>query len=98
MATAFNEAEIIEGLEKLDGWERDGDMLTKTFEFDTYLAGVAFASTVGVISEGMSHHPDMEITWRKVKVSYTTHDAGSKLTEKDFNAAQAIEAVGYPKE
>jgi len=97
MATALNDAEIIEGLQQLDGWERDGDMLTKTFQFDSYLAGIAFASTVGVISEGLDHHPDMTILWRKVTVSYTTHDAGSKLTEKDFAAATAIEAVGYPK-
>ncbi len=97
MATALTEAEIIEQLEQLDGWENDNDMLTKTFQFDSYLAGVAFASTVGVISEGLDHHPDMTILWRKVTVAYTTHDAGSKLTEKDFAAANAIEAVNYPK-
>lgn len=97
MATALTDADIIERLATLDGWERDGDMLTKTFQFDSYLAGVAFASTVGVISEGLAHHPDMTILWRKVTVAYTTHDADSKLTEKDFAAANAIEAVGYPK-
>lgn len=97
METALSDAEIIERLSELEGWERDDDMLTKTFEFDSYLAGVAFASTVGVISEGLNHHPDMTILWRKVTVAYTTHDAGSKLTEKDFAAATAIEAVGYPK-
>jgi 4a-hydroxytetrahydrobiopterin dehydratase len=96
MAIALSDAEIIERLSELEGWQRDGDMLTKTFAFDSYLAGVAFASAVGVISEGLGHHPDMTILWRKVTVAYTTHDAGSKLTDKDFAAAMAIEAVGYP--
>lgn len=96
MVSALSDAEIIERLSELEGWQRDGDMLTKTFTFGSYLDGVAFASAVGVISEGLGHHPDMTILWRKVTVAYTTHDAGSKLTDKDFAAAMAIESVGYP--
>jgi len=99
MATpALTNAEIIEGLSDLKNWERVGDTIIKTFKFDRYLDGLAFASTVGVIAEGLDHHPDMTIGWRKVTVSFTTHDAGHKLSAKDFAAAQAIDAVGYPKE
>ncbi len=97
MATALTEAEIIERLAGLNRWERDGDMVMKTFQFDSYLAGVAFAASVGVIAEGLNHHPDMTIGWRKVTVSFTTHDVGSKLTAKDFAAAAAIDALGYPQ-
>lgn len=99
MATpALTDAEIIERLSNLNNWQRDGDTIIKTFKFDSYLASVAFVSTVGVIAEGIDHHPDMSIGWRKVMVSFTTHDAGHKLSAKDFTAAQAIDAVGYPKE
>lgn len=98
MATkALNEAEIIERLSSLDNWGRDGDHITKTFKFDAYLAGLAFASAVGVIAEGFDHHPDMTIGWRKVTVSFTTHDAGHKLSAKDFDVAEAIDAVPYPR-
>ncbi len=97
MTKPLSEAEITKGLAKLDGWERDGDILVKSFKFDSYLAGIAFASTVGVIAEGMNHHPDLSIGWRRVDVSFTTHDAGNKLSAKDFAAAAAINAVGYPK-
>ena len=97
MARAFSEAEIKAGLAELNGWARKGDMLAKTFRFDSYLAGVAFAASVGVIAEGLDHHPDMSIGWRRVDVSFTTHDAGSKLSSKDFAAAAAIDALGYPK-
>ena len=64
MTTALSDAEINEGLAKLNGWSRAGDVLTKSFKFDSYLAGVAFASTVGVIAEGLNHHPDISIGWR----------------------------------
>ena len=97
MTTALSDAKINEGLANLNGWSRAGDVLTKSFKFDSYLAGVAFASTVGVIAEGLNHHPDISIGWRRVTVSFTTHDAGNKISGKDMAAAQAIEAVGYPK-
>ncbi len=97
MADALSDAEINAGLAKLNGWARDGDELVKQFQFDTYLAGLAFASSVGVIAEGLNHHPDLIIGWRRVSVSFTTHDAGSKITAKDLAAAEAIDGLGYPK-
>jgi pterin-4a-carbinolamine dehydratase len=30
-------------------------------------------------------------------VSFTTHDAGSKITQKDVDIAKAINALGYPR-
>ena len=96
MSAALSDQEINASLAKLNGWARDGDELVKEFRFDNYLAGLAFASSVGVIAEGLNHHPDLVIGWRRVSVSFTTHDAGSKLTSKDFAAAAAIDAVGYP--
>lgn len=96
MAKALSEAEIGGKLAELSNWKRDGDSLVKNFKFDSYLAGLAFASSVGVIAEGLNHHPDMSIGWRSVSVSFTTHDAGHKLSAKDFAAAAAIDALGYP--
>lgn len=97
MATPLNDAQIIEALTGLNGWERDGDTLTKTYKFDQYLAGIAFAATAGTIAEGFGHHPDMTVGWRKVTLAFTTHDAGSKITQKDIDVAKAIDNVPYPK-
>lgn len=97
MATALSQDEIKSALNKLPNWEHKDKMLTKTFAFDSYLSGLAFASAVGTIAEGAGHHPDMIVTYKKVTVSFTTHDAGSVVTQKDVDAASAIEALGYPK-
>lgn len=98
MATqALSDTDITQALADLSGWSREGDALTKTYSFASYLAGVAFASAVGVVSEGMDHHPDLDIRWRKVTVRFSTHDAGNKITQKDVDAAAAVEALGYPK-
>ena len=95
---ALNEAEIIERLEQVPGWTREGDTITRTYKLDSYLAGLALASAVGTIAEGFDHHPDIVIGWRKVRVTFTTHSAGGKLTHKDFDAAEAINALPYPRD
>jgi 4a-hydroxytetrahydrobiopterin dehydratase len=96
MASALSEYEIASRLATLTGWERDGMAIYKTYPMETYMAGLAFASAVGTICEGIGHHPDILIGWRRVTVSFTTHDAGNKLTENDFAAAKAVERLGYP--
>lgn len=98
MATpALTEAEIAARLAQLDGWERDGDHITRTFKLDSYMAGLALAAAIGTVCEGMDHHPDLHIGWRRVRVSFTTHDAGNKLSAKDFDAAAKVNALGYPR-
>ena len=96
--TPLTDSEITERLAQLPGWQRDGDTIKKTYKLNSYLAGLAFASAVGTIAEGMDHHPDMHIGWRKVTVSYNTHSAGNKITDTDFNAAAAIEALPFKPE
>ena len=69
-----------------DGWERDGDEIARTFEFDAYLEGVGFAGAAGGLAEEAFHHPEMTVGWREVEVRLTTHDAGG-ITESDTGLA-----------
>ena len=89
----LSDAAITEALEMLDNWERDGDTLVGVFETATYPQGLAFATAAGMVADGMNHHPDIEIGWKKVTLTFTTHDAGSKITQKDVDAANAISAI-----
>lgn len=93
----LTDAEIEAGLTTLPGWERSGDAITRTFRMESYLAGLAFAAAVGTVAEGLNHHPDILIGWKRVTVTFTTHDAGGKISAKDLQAAAAINALGYPK-
>lgn len=98
MANPLNDAQIAELLAKIPGWQRDGDTITKTYEMPSYMAGLAFASAVGTVCEARDHHPDLYIGWKKVTVTFTTHDAGNKVTDKDLATATAVEALAYPKQ
>ena len=73
-------------------WERDGDEIVRTFEFDSYLPGVGFASGIAGIAEDAWHHPEITITWGEVEVRLTTHDAGG-ITEKDTDLAARFNDV-----
>lgn len=91
----LSDDQISAALAALPGWERDGDTIKKLYKLERYMAGLAFASAVGTIAEGLDHHPDIIIGWRKVTVTFYTHAAGNKITQKDVDAAAAIEALPY---
>ncbi len=94
----LTEEQIADHLSRLPGWTHEGDMLRKTLKFDTYLAGLSFAAAVATIAEGLDHHPDMLIGYKRVTVSFTTHSADHKVTNKDIEAAEAIEALPFKPE
>lgn len=92
--TALTDAQISEALATLTGWERQDDNLARTFTFDHYLGGIGFAAAVGMICETRNHHPELlDVGYKKVVVAFTTHDAGSKITQKDVEVAAAINAM-----
>jgi len=74
------------------GWKRDGDALTKTYTFPHYGAGIAFAVHVGFAADKRDHHPDMVVSWGKVEVRWTTHDAGG-ISARDAEMAEQVDHV-----
>jgi 4a-hydroxytetrahydrobiopterin dehydratase len=78
-------------LAALAGWERDGDVIQKTFELATFPDAIAFVTRIADRAEAANHHPDLDIRYRKVRVALSTHDAGG-LTDLDFDLATEIEA------
>jgi 4a-hydroxytetrahydrobiopterin dehydratase len=72
------------------GWERDGDEIVRTYEFDDYLDGVAFAMTVGEVAEEEFHHPEIIIGYQTVEVRLTSHEEGG-ITDKDVRLANLFD-------
>lgn len=88
MAELLSDDEIANRLP--DGWERDGDEIVRTYEFDDYLDGVAFATQVGEVAEEEFHHPEMTIGYEEVEVRLTSHEEGG-ITEKDLRMASLFD-------
>ncbi|WP_138005434.1 4a-hydroxytetrahydrobiopterin dehydratase [Halalkalirubrum salinum] len=81
----LSDEEIDEALPR--GWDRDGDEIVRTYEFDDYLDGVSFAGTVGELAEEEFHHPEIIIGYKTVEVRFTSHEAGG-ITDDDIRLAE----------
>lgn len=88
----LTEDEISEQLAGLPGWERDGDSITRVFKH-TYHETVHLAMYVAAKAREVGHHPDIHITWQRIRFSITTHDAGHRITAKDFELARHIDVI-----
>lgn len=88
----LNPDEIAERLKSLDGWSLDGTAIKKQFTFQDFPEAVLFVSALVPGAEEADHHPDIEIHYKRVILSYTTHDEGG-LTPKDIDGATMAEAV-----
>jgi 4a-hydroxytetrahydrobiopterin dehydratase len=88
MADLLSEEEIEEQLPR--NWDREGEEIVRTYEFDDYLDGVSFAATVGEIAEEEWHHPTIEIRYGEVEVRLTTHEEGG-ITGQDVHMAELFD-------
>lgn len=72
------------------GWDRSGEVITRTFEHKDFAGALAFVNAVGAEAEKANHHPDIDIRWNKVTLALSTHSEG-KLTQKDVDLASKID-------
>ncbi|ABA22126.1 pterin-4-alpha-carbinolamine dehydratase [Trichormus variabilis ATCC 29413] len=92
MAQLLGDAEIQSQASKLSGWTLEGSKLQTTRKFKDFIEAIAFVNKLVEPAESAGHHPDIEISYNKVKVTLTTHDAGG-LTQKDFDVAATISQI-----
>jgi len=69
-----------------------GHHLEKEYAFDDYGQAVDFANRVAAIAEKQNHHPDILLTYGKVKVMVWTHKIDA-LTLNDFIFAAKVETA-----
>ena len=89
MASLLSDVEIQERANQLEGWTVEGKELRTTRKFKDFLEAIAFVNKIVEPAQAAGHHPDLEISYNKVTVTLTTHDAGG-LTSKDFDLAQSL--------
>jgi 4a-hydroxytetrahydrobiopterin dehydratase len=83
----LSKADIDAQLKTLDGWSLDGDAIRKQYTFKGFPEAVAFVNRLVPDAERADHHPDITINYRRVTLSWSTHDEGG-LTAKDIEGAR----------
>ncbi len=89
MVELISGADIEERASQLEGWTVEGKKLRATRTFKDFVEAIAFVNKLVEPAEAAGHHPDLEISYNKVTITLTTHDAGG-LTAKDFDLAEVI--------
>jgi 4a-hydroxytetrahydrobiopterin dehydratase len=84
--------QILQWMDSLVDWEvPEGEpaRLCRTFQFRNFHETMAFANAVAWIAHAENHHPDLELSYRKCVVTWTTHAIGG-LSENDFICAARV--------
>jgi 4a-hydroxytetrahydrobiopterin dehydratase len=88
----LTDVEVATGLASLDGWSGDTSSISRLVEAPSFLAGIELVSRVAAAAEDMDHHPDIDIRWRRLRFTLSTHDAGG-VTRLDLELASRIDGL-----
>lgn len=89
--------EVQERLKSLPGWEKveSEQKIQRSFKFPDFVTALEFVNRVGEIAEKQGHHPNVFLTWGKVRLQSSTHSTKG-LTDKDFDLAREVNNAYEP--
>jgi 4a-hydroxytetrahydrobiopterin dehydratase len=89
-ASKLTPSQIDLELKNIADWKVNSNgELEKTFTLTGFTQSLVFVNAVGLLAESKNHHPDILITYNKVRLGLITHDSGG-LTAKDFELAKMV--------
>jgi 4a-hydroxytetrahydrobiopterin dehydratase len=74
-------------------WIESNDKLKRKFEFKDFNEALSFINKLAPICESMNHHPEINWIYNKIELTLSTHDAGDKITELDYQLANKIDEI-----
>lgn len=75
------------------GWKAvEEHHIEKEYSFKDFAQALAFTNKVGALAEKEDHHPDVALSWGKVRITIWTHSVGG-LSEKDFTFAKKCDLI-----
>jgi 4a-hydroxytetrahydrobiopterin dehydratase len=73
-------------------WQVSEHSIERTFKLPDFVTAMDFANKITNIAEAENHHPDLHISWGKVRVELSTHSVGG-LSRNDFIVAAKIDRL-----
>jgi 4a-hydroxytetrahydrobiopterin dehydratase len=73
-------------------WTLEGNELVKVVTKKDFAAAMQYVNAVAEMAEAVNHHPDIAISWNKVTLRLTSHDAGG-LTQRDVDLAAGVDGL-----
>ena len=85
--------ETIYYIKIMNYWTEQHNTLHKTFVFSTFLDAMHWMLKASAEIEKLNHHPKWTNMYTTVEVELSTHDAGNRVTEKDWELARILDAI-----
>src|SRR5262245_35772108 len=92
----YTEAEILEKIKGLPGWELRDGWLRRKYRTPGWPHTLMLANTIGYLAEAAYHHPDLSLGYAQVTVKLQTHRVKA-VTYSDTELAQKIDEVALWK-
>lgn len=70
----------------------DSREISRTCKFKNYYQTIAFVNALAWVAHAEDHHPDIEVSYNRCRIRYSTHAIGG-LSENDFICAARIDAL-----
>jgi len=90
--TPLSDSDIRNALNGIPEWNLSGQAIQRVFQFPDFSSAMEFVNMVAQEAEEANHHPDITISYSRVTLSLTSHDAGG-LTKRDLAMARKINSI-----
>ncbi|APE36739.1 4a-hydroxytetrahydrobiopterin dehydratase [Nocardia mangyaensis] len=88
----LSDPEITIALATLPEWSREGAAIIRTVQAPSFPEGIELVRKVAAAAEAADHHPDIDIRWRTLTFTLSTHSAGG-ITAADTALAHTIDTI-----
>src|SRR5436190_16952069 len=78
---------------RLAGWKLADNKLSRTLEFQDFVASLSFVNSLVAYFETVDHHPDVRIAYGEVTFELTRYDLGGRVTDRDVEVAKKISSL-----
>lgn len=73
-------------------WDLKEGAIERGFKFKDFREAMAFVNRVADLAEQEGHHPDIHVSWNRVRLELTTHKIGG-LSNNDFIMAAKVDQL-----
>jgi len=92
MSMVLSDAEIQKALQSLPGWTANANTIERSFQFENFVQAMDFVNQIAEAAEGVNHHPDIHISYNKVRLVLVSHDSGG-VSQRDIRMAAKINEI-----
>lgn len=88
----MTETEVHDHLASTSSWRLHDGAIEKTFAFKGWLETIAFVNALAWVANIEDHHPDLQVSYNRCVVRYSTHSVNG-ISINDFICAAKADAL-----